>query len=213
MDGVTATDDLISTQGNQHDSLHINNSNENKKKRSCIQVQKPFQSWKIETINIRSGKQKDEGAKMYSITKEVARTKLELCCIQEVKYRNSGKKIIYLDSGESYEFHWSGNKKRRTAGVGFLIKVDPGITIKDPDVLTPRIIATNIVMHGFSIRLVNAYSPTNCEESENQKDIFNRELRKAVQKQEKNQKFLVVGDFNAETSLGYTNAILTARDS
>ena len=50
-----------------------------------------------------------------------------------------------VDSGEEYEFHWRGMKKRRTAGVGLLIKIDDGIKISDPDVLDPRVIAMNLI--------------------------------------------------------------------
>ena len=34
---------------------------------------KIFQSWSFGTINIRSGKEKDEGGKIYLVSKEVAR--------------------------------------------------------------------------------------------------------------------------------------------
>ena len=44
------------------------------------------------TINIRSGKKKDESAKIYFVTKEVMKAGLRFCCLQEVKYRNSGEK-------------------------------------------------------------------------------------------------------------------------
>ena len=40
-------------------------------------------------------------------------------------------------------------------------------------------------------------------ESEKQKDMFYRKLKKAAVPQEKNHKLLRVDDFNAETSLGY----------
>ena len=82
---------------------------------------KLFKTWTFGTVNIRSGKEKDEGGKTYAIAKQIAKLKLSFCCIQEVKYRNSGKKLIKLDSGKKYEFHWSGMKKRREAGVGMLI--------------------------------------------------------------------------------------------
>ena len=58
-----------------------------------------FQKWKFGTVNIRSGKEKDEGAKVYAIAKQIAKLELSFCCIQEVKYGNSGKKLIELDSG------------------------------------------------------------------------------------------------------------------
>ena len=93
---------------------------------------------------------KDEGYKLYSITKEVA--KVSFCCFQEVKYRNKGSKVISSNSGEIYTILWCGQKKRRSAGVGILIKKCPEICYDDPDF--------NINFRRFSIRLVNVYAPT-----------------------------------------------------
>ena len=78
--------------------------------------------WKIGTINIRTGNEKDEGYKLYSIAKEAAKADLSFCCLQEVRYRNCGNKVIALDTGERFVFLWSGQKKRRDTGVGILIK-------------------------------------------------------------------------------------------
>ena len=36
------------------------------------------------SVNIRMGSNKDEGYKLYNITKEVAKAKLSFCCLQEV---------------------------------------------------------------------------------------------------------------------------------
>ena len=95
---------------------------------------------------------------------------------------------------------WSGPKRRRDAGVGFLVKVDKDIVASDPDTESSRIIAMNIIVHGFKIRLVNAYSPTNTDGSIGQKDDFYRKLRKACKPNSKNHKLVVAGDFNAITS-------------
>ena len=64
-----------------------------------------------------------------------------------------------------------------------------------------RIMAMNIKVNGFNIRLVNAYAPTNCDDSVNKKYMFYRTLRKACVKQYKHQKLVVNGDFNATTSV------------
>ena len=61
--------------------------------------------------------------------------------------------------------------------------------------------ALNVKIKGYDIRLVNAYSPTNCDGSESAKDIFYRTVRKSSTKQYKHQKLLVNGDFNATTEL------------
>ena len=140
---------------------------------------------------------------MYLVTKEIARAGLTFCCLQEVRYRNSGRKSICLDSGEKYEFLWCGKKKRRDAGVGLIIKVDKEIIVNDPDISDPRLMAINLKIYGFNIRLINAYSPTNIDGSIQQKDDFYRNLRKATCKKEKHEKIIIAGDFNAQTAIAY----------
>ena len=100
-----------------------------------------FKRWKCGTINIRSGKEKDEGAKIYSIAKQISKMDLSFCCIQEMKYRNTGKKLIELDNGKKYHFLWCGTKKKRQHGVGILYLDDNEIEFDDLDVQDPRSMA------------------------------------------------------------------------
>ena len=69
----------------------------------------------------------------------------------------------------------------------------------------------NLVIYGFNLRVVNVYSPTDSDDSENKKDIFYRQLKKAAVKQEKHQKLIVTGDFNATTSIAYKNCLTEKR--
>ena len=184
----------------------ISNQNSNGKHKDTtnktnIRIQKLFQTWSFGTVNIRSGKEKEEGAKIYAVAKEINRAGVVFCCLQEVRYRNNGNKLIQLDTGESYEFHWSGQKRRRDAGVGILIKVNPGIEINSPDVNDPRVMAINLRIHGFNARIVNGYAPTECDGSDSQKDLFYKKLNAACVKTQKHQKLITVGDFNATTSI------------
>ena len=41
---------------------------------------------------------------MYIVTKEVAKAGLSICLLQEVRYKNNGRRTIELDTGEKYEF-------------------------------------------------------------------------------------------------------------
>ena len=117
-----------------------------------------------------------------------------------MRYLNSGSKLIRLSNGESFKFYWCGKKKRRELGVAVLIKDDPRIVFDEPDVKDPRIIAFNITVYGFKIRLVNAYSPTE-EGNDNKKDTFYRLLEKACKTDDKHRKLIIAGDFNATTSI------------
>ena len=78
-------------------------------------------------------------------------------------------------------------RNRRDAGVGILIKQCQEITFEDPDIADPRMMAMNIKVKGFNIRLVNGYAPTNCYGTDNQKDTFYRMAKKACMKNLKSQ--------------------------
>ena len=108
-------------RNNNYDNVNKVISITNKSKPTSSQFDL-FHEWKFGTLNIRSGKEKLEGARMYEITKEVARANLTFCILQEVRHRNTGKKVIELNNGERYNFLWCGKKKRRDAGVGVLIR-------------------------------------------------------------------------------------------
>ena len=57
-------------------------------------------------------------------------------------------------------------------------------------------------MYGFNIRLVNVYAPTDTGNKE-EKDMFYRAVNKACKTTDKRQKLILLGDFNAKTSLAY----------
>ena len=121
-----------------------------------------------------------------------------------MRYRGTGRNIIELDSGQKYEFLWCGQNKRRDKGVGFLIKQDKQISYSDPDFQNPRIMSMNVNVYGFKVRAVCVYSPTNCDGTQQMKDDFYRDIRKATQIKEKNRKLIVLGDFNAQTNVVYS---------
>ena len=109
-----------------------------------------------------------------------------------------------MNSGEQDEFHWCGRKKLREAGVGIIVKVDKQIEVVDPDFQDPRIIAMNLKVYGFNLRIVNVYAPTDSGGSQNEKDVFYIESSTKHAKVQNNwQKLLVLGDLNAKTSLAY----------
>jgi len=69
---------------------HTKTYKENNDKTETYTDNRSYRSWRFGTVNIRSGKEKDEGSKIYTIAKQVAQLGLTFCCLQEVKYRNKG---------------------------------------------------------------------------------------------------------------------------
>lgn len=59
----------------------------------------------------------------------------------------------------------------------------------------------NLKVHGFNLRVVNVYSPTNCDGTDEQKQKFYSDINKASKTCNKYQKLVVAGDFNATTGV------------
>jgi len=61
--------------GNKNKSINTN------QRHIKLCIPNTFYPWKFGTINIRTGNEKDDGYKMYSIAKEAAKAKLQVCCL------------------------------------------------------------------------------------------------------------------------------------
>ena len=72
------TTSIITKFGNNRLSFHTCISNKTDKN------DRLFYEWNIGTINIRTGQEKSEGARIYMVAKQVAEANLLICSIQEV---------------------------------------------------------------------------------------------------------------------------------
>ena len=97
---------------------------------------------------------------MYAVAKEACRANLTICALQEVRWTGSGAQVIEVNTGEQYEFHWSGYKRKREAGVGLLIRQSPDIVIGDVNYIGPRLMSASISIKGFNTKVIVAYAPT-----------------------------------------------------
>ena len=75
-----------------------------------------FHNWKFGTINIRTGKENEEGSKNYMIATEVDKANLAFCCMQEVRYRNAGMKKIRLKKWFKIHFYLEWEQEETRCG-------------------------------------------------------------------------------------------------
>ncbi|XP_066918729.1 craniofacial development protein 2-like [Clytia hemisphaerica] len=106
-----------------------------------------------------------------------------------------------------YEIYWKGHISKRIHGVGIAVKIDPGIDIKDIKYISARIISMDVIVYGCSLKIVNAYAPTEGD-SESMKNTFYRQLKNEISNLAPNQKIVCAGDFNATTSASWSNSSL-----
>ena len=90
-----------------------------------------FHQWRIGTINIRTG---SDDQKLENVIHEIAKARLSVCCLQEVRRLNNDSVIItekHNNTEQKFEVYWSGHSSKRHHGVGIAIKLDPCIEIQE----------------------------------------------------------------------------------
>ena len=116
--------------------------------------------WKFGTINVRTGR---EDSKLNNIIKEIDKANLSICAIQELRRLSTGSACISSTlNGKTtdYEIYWKGHTSKRIHGVGIAVKVDPRIDITNVNYVSARIISMEVTFYGCSLKIVNAYAPT-----------------------------------------------------
>ena len=169
-------------------------------------INKNFYSWRIGTINIRTGK---ADQKIERVIHEIVKAKLPVRCMQEVRRLNNNSVIItnkQNDTDNKYELYWSGHSTKRQHGVGIAIKVEKGIVIEEVIPVSARIIVANISLHECSLRIICCYAPTEMD-SDSSKNIFYNRVNKQFEC-ENTRKVICLGDFNASSSATWYNSCL-----
>ena len=167
-----------------------------------------FHSWRIGTINIRTGK---EDHKLDRVINEIIKANLSICCLQEVRrLKNNSVTITNTNTNDNivqkYELYWSGHTTKRYHGVGIAIKVDKYIEVEEIIPVNARTIIANLSVYGCSLKVICCYAPTE-EDTDSSKNSFYNTLNKHF-KCEKHQKVICLGDFNASSSAVWYNSSL-----
>ena len=125
------------------------------------------------TAIIRSGKEKDDGQKIYRITSDLSRGKISV-------FRT-----------------WCSPEDHHFFEVGILVKENERIECEDPSFCVPRINPSYITLSGFTVRSIWAYGPTNSDSSRDKEEdfFFNRE--RAIDKNKNEYCTLIGSDFDA----------------
>ena len=105
----------------------------------------------VSTINVGTmvGKSRE-------VVEMLARRRVDICCVQETRYRGAGTKTI--GSGkEQYKFWWSGNKTGQS-GVGILVHSDMVDDVIEVKRTNERIMKVKIVLGKNIVHVFSAYA-------------------------------------------------------
>ena len=131
------------------------------------------------------------------IARELDRYSIQISALCETRLANEGQ---LSETKAGYTFFWSGrgSDERREAGVGFAIKSNlVGKLTSLPKGINDRLISLRLPLRGNRhATLISAYAPTmtNLEET---KDKFYDDLESLLATVPKEDKLLILGDFNA----------------
>ena len=140
-------------------------------------------SWNIGTMRGRSSE----------IVETITRRNIDLCCVQEVRWRGaSARRIIGKDS--RYKFFWVGNNQG-TSGVGVLLAEKWVDKVYDIKRVSDRIMLIKLLVGEVVLMVLSVYAPqTGLEEST--KDAFYDSLQTVISELPDKEIVIPCGDWN-----------------
>ena len=140
-------------------------------------------SWNIGTMRGRSSE----------IVETITRRNIDLCCVQEVRWRGaSARHIIGKDS--RYKFFWVGNNQG-TSGVGVLLAEKWVDKVYDIKRVSDRIMLIKLLVGEVVLTVLSVYAPqTGLEEST--KDAFYNSLQTVISELPDKEIVIPCGDWN-----------------
>ena len=160
--------------------------------------EKRYHNWKVGQINIQSC---SDDLRLDLALRECVLANLDVVCFQEVR-RLKIDKVSHL----GYKFYWCGMNRYRRNGVAIAIRESKEIKLNTIHNVNDRLIAADITVQGFKLRVISCYAPTLDGSSLATKEAFYRGLVKLSRTEDKDRKLLIQGDFNAEMAMCRENS-------
>jgi exonuclease III len=91
------------------------------------------------------------------VVEMLARRRVDICCIQEVRYRNQGS-TTFGSNEQKYKFWYSGNKDG-TNGVGILMKQELAEKVIEVERYSDRMMKVKMVIGRVVYEIFSVYAP------------------------------------------------------
>jgi len=135
---------------------------------------------------------------------ELSRYNIDIAALSETRLADTGD---LTEAGSGYTFYWSGKGKNepREAGVGFAIRTALISKLKTlPKGVSDRLMTLRIPLtDNTHLTIISAYAPT-IRYADEEKEAFYQLLSNTLHATPKNDKLLLLGDFNARVGSNNT---------
>ena len=154
-----------------------------------------FACWNVRTL-LDADKSKRPERRTALVTRELKRLNIDIAALSETRLAEEDQ---LKEEGSGYSLFWVGKRKgeRRDGGVGFAIKSTLLDQIERPAAINDRIMKLRIPLScGRHLSVFSVYAPT-LQASEEISSAFYRALTEAIFSVPKDEKLIILGDFNA----------------
>ena len=171
----------------------------------CCKSSKHLRNFRVGTLNVNTLK-----GRVCEVVETLSRRKVDLCCVQETRYRGGHRRII-TGKDSRYKLFWSGNSKG-TAGVGVFVAEKWIEKVFEVKQVSDRIILVKIIVGQRMLCLLSVYAPQ-CGLSDSVKDLFYDQLRAVTAMIPASEFLIPCGDWNGHVGVlhGLTEAPVTKK--
>ena len=129
------------------------------------------------------------------VTRELGRYGIDIASLSETRFLDKGQ-IVEEKAG--YTIFWSGRAKGRKSGVAFAVKKEIVSKLESlPQYVNDRIMTMRLPLQDNThLTLISIYAPTMSNPSE-EKERFYQHLDEVIKKVSKQDRLIILGDFNA----------------
>uniref|UniRef100_UPI00358E0C29 craniofacial development protein 2-like n=1 Tax=Myxine glutinosa TaxID=7769 RepID=UPI00358E0C29 len=143
-----------------------------------------FGTWNVGTMTGRSGE----------VVEVLVRRRVDICCVQETRWKGSGVRMVKGRQGQKYKFVWQGCPEG-VNGVGVLFSEEFVDSVVSVTRVSDRLMMVKIMIGKLLVNVISGYAPQ-VGRSDEEKDKFWCAIEKLMENVKDEEVVVVGGDLN-----------------
>uniref|UniRef100_UPI00358F58A9 craniofacial development protein 2-like n=1 Tax=Myxine glutinosa TaxID=7769 RepID=UPI00358F58A9 len=143
-----------------------------------------FGTWNVGTMTGRSGE----------VVEVLVRRRVDICCVQETRWKGSGVRMVKGRLGQKYKFVWQGCPEG-VNGVGVLFSEEFVDSVVSVTRVSDRLMMVKMMIGKLLVNVISGYAPQ-VGRSDEEKDKFWCAIEKLMENVKDEEVVVVGGDLN-----------------